>query len=545
MKKYIDIKNENIEKIIKIVLMFSCPFLTLLLSNRFEKIHILIGMVLSFLIFSYYAIRKLTIKRINTTKLISSILIASYMIKCYFEYINTNKGFIFSAFHFFHMYIRYGLMVRLVGIAAVFSLIYFVYVFIDKLIPKVLKFLKNFTKLEKKYFIIVIIVSTILSVFINHYTSAFGVAKNQNGTFLYDIIYVSDSGRIVQDDAYFNPSNCLNDVRQPLFGIFALPFSVPAKILSEFCFFLPSGMAYATIMMIIQCLLVAVTFIMIGRLLNLEEKYKKYLYMFLHTCFYIVLWSLVLEQYAVAVFYLMLALYNYFQKREKINYAYVGAVGTLITSGIIFPVITKFKNIKQWIKDAFKCFTIFLSLLIIGGQAPQLFTVYDWFKHLIHNHAGLKISFASKVKQFLEFVKGMLIATGGETIKAGTRFNYHLIPVSSFWYIGIIILVLCVIGYILNRKEKFAKVCMLWIIFSFFVTVVVGWGAKEQCLALYGLYFSWAYLVLIFLLLKKIFKKYRWFKVVVVTLSIVVLAFTIKEFVSILAFAIKYYRVTI
>ena len=51
--------------------------------------------------------------------------------------------------------------------------------------------------------------------------------------------------------------------------------------------------------------------------------------------------------------------YNY----EGVNYAYIGATGTLITSGILFPLITKFKNVKQYPKDILKC--LFIPLYII------------------------------------------------------------------------------------------------------------------------------------------------------------------------------------
>ena len=82
---------------------------------------------------------------------------------------------------------------------------------------------------------------------------------------------------------------------------------------------------------------------------------------------------------------------------------------------------------------------------------------------------------------------------------------------------------------------------MLWILFSFLVTVLIGWGTKEKCLVLYGLYFSWAYLGLIFMLLKKVFKKYNIFKIVIIVLSFLILLISLREFINILRFAVRYY----
>ncbi len=542
MKQYLKITNKKIEMLIKLILVFSCPFLTCILSNRFEKVEILIGMILAFLIFGYIVFKKVKIKKINTKKLIISIFIAFYMINVLLDYCDTNKSFIISAFHFFNIFISDGIMIKLVGIAASFALIYFVYIFLENIGPKVIKFFKGFSKSEKLYFLIVIILSTIMSTAISHYTNAFSIPEDNTHVAIYDAIYVSDSGYITAFDAYFNVSNRMNDIRQPLFGIFSLPFSVPAKILSECCFFLPDGYEYETIMMIVQSILISLTIIMIGRMFNLDEKYKKYLYIFFHASFTYILWSFVLEQYVIGTFYLILTLYVYFKNKEQINYVYVGAVGTLITSGIIFPVITKFKNIKQWITNVCKCFMLFISIFIIGGQLPQIFTVGDRFSKLLIENGGMKVGLLDRLQQYFEFIKDIFIAAGGYVKGVDIGFpSYALIPISSFWYLGIVILVLCILGYILNKKEKFAKVCMLWIIFSFFITVVIGYGTQERCLILYALYFSWAYLGLIFMLLKKVFKKYNIFKIVIIVLSFLILLISLREFINILRFAVRYY----
>lgn len=45
-------------------------------------------------------------------------------------------------------------------------------------------------------------------------------------------------------------------------------------------------------------------------------------------------------------------------KKDEINNAYIAAVGTLSTSVVLFPLITKYDNFKNWFKKVFECFKI-------------------------------------------------------------------------------------------------------------------------------------------------------------------------------------------
>ena len=536
----IKINNKKIETLIKIILCLSCPVLTLLISNRYTGKVTLAGIILSFIIFTFIVFKKIKIKNIDIKKLICSIFISGYMIKRFFPFCETNIDLVTNTLSMLHISINKYLLNSLIGIGSSFSLIFFIYIFIDKILPKIIDFLKNLTKTEKTYLIIIVTIGAVLTIIMNYFTNIFTLPKYENGFEpLFDTIYVSDTGYLVHYDAYFNISNSMNDIRQPLFGVFAIPFSTVAKIISEVCFFMREGYEYANMMQIMQFILIGIIIIMIARMLNLEEKYKPYLYLLLSCSYYFIIWTLVLEQYVIATFYLILALYIYMNKKMKINYLYTGAVGTLIVSGIIFPVITKFKNIKQWIKDVFKCFLAFMSIIIIGGQFPQVIDSYKSISHLIEGHGGLDISFTNKLQQFFEFVKGMFLPTSGTVTNLD---KYKLDPISSLWYLGIVILILCVLGFILNRKNKFAKISLLWIIFSFFITVIIGWGTREKCLILYGLYFSWAYLSLIFLLLKKVIKNYNIFKFTTITLSMIMLILSSMEVINILEFGMKCFR---
>lgn len=414
------------------------------------------------------------------------------------------------------------------GILALPALIFIVYKFIELVIPKVKKFITTLTTAEKNYIQIILVISVVLTFFTIHITDAFCKPN------ALDVIYTTDSADLMLKDVYCNVSHNENDLRQPLFGIFALPFGIIARFISEFVFFVPSEYAYEAVMTVFQFLITTITTILIARLMKIEEKDKKYLYMLFSLSFPYIIFNLVLEQYAIAVFYLILTVY-WFKNCDGVNYAYIGATGTLITSGILFPLITKYKNIKQYIKDIIMCAGIFVAILIIGGQFTQIVTFKYTLTSLMKFAKPLPL--IDKTYQFLNFVQAIFFSCKGQIV----GYRYLLQPVETASIVGIVLLVIMVISTIINRKEFMAKVSFAWVLFSILVLVVVGWGTTENGLILYTLYFAWAYLCLYYLFLNKICKNRKIF-IALLIITVIAMAFlNLKEFLNIMLFAIKYH----
>ncbi|MBQ9011147.1 MAG: hypothetical protein IJ093_00665, partial [Bacilli bacterium] len=320
----------------------------------------------------------------------------------------------------------------------------------------------------------------------------------------------------------------------------ALHFSIPAKILGDVFFFFPNDYAYEIILTIGQYILLAITTIMLGRMLKLSEDDKKYFYLLISCSFPYILFSFLLEQYVIALFYLILTFYYHWSKPEKTNYLYIGAVGTLITSGIVFPVITKFKNLKNWITSVFKCFLAFVAVLIVAGQLPQIFELVDKFNSLFGDFSHSS-TLSDKLYQFTHFIKGIFLANPGHYETIFFHPSYQLIHFTNVSLVGIGLFILCIVGFILNKNNKMALISLLWIGFSILILFVLGWGTAENGLVLYSLYFAWAYLILYFLFFKTIFKKKIIFKICIIVSCAIMLIFNINEFLKILKFALIYY----
>lgn len=532
--------NKNLTIIAKILISISVFFLTLILTNNILYIkngfiYTLTNSFLAMVILFIILFKSSEEIKINKKILIISSFIALYSMKFFIE-LNINNLLLIieklSAMKF------QNILIFFVGFIALPACVFFIYLFIENLFPKVKKFFKKMNNTEKKYLIIMSIIAILFSIFVCLTTTAFTKPTLNKTLRLYDVIYTSDSGALSSEDAFIYMSHAENDIRQPLFGLFAYPFSIIAHFFSNFIFFIPHNQSYEMVMIIIQFLLTTITTIMLSRLLNLKEEHKKYFYVLFSVSFPYMLFNLVLEQYVIALFYLILTIYIYFNYKG-INYAYIGAVGTLLTSGIIFSLITKFKSIKKWIKDVFKCFIAFVATLIFSGQFVQVFKLNDKVTQL-SEFAG-KISIQDKIYRFTEFVNSIFFSSPGKIVNESTIPTYQLILPNKISYIGVVIFIVMIVSFVLNRKNKIAKLSFLWVLFSVVILFIIGWGMPENGLILYSLYFSWSYLLLYFLLIEKITKKETLFRIIMISTIAVMFCFNFYELLKILLFAIKFY----
>lgn len=529
-------KKKNTNKMIMILFIISCPFLTILLSNRYSLMNTIVGAFFSFIIAIIIGIKYIYKKKFNNKIFIISTLLSLYIIKFYISIENKcinqlttiikkqykinlgNNNYIIFAF------------------LAFFSFSIFIYFFIEKIVPIIKKFLKGLSKTEKKYLIIILVIGAIVSYILPYITSAFFIPNDGNKTRIYDVIYTSDTGAIVKYDAYFNVSYDENDIRQPLFGVFALPISITGKILS---LFILHKYSYIVAMTFLQFILLSLSIIMIARMLKIKEKEKKWFYLIISLTFPYLLFSILLEQYVISLSYLIITCYIFFETKFKKNYMYVGSVGTMIISGVLIPMISKTKKISQIIYDILKCFYVFVAFTVISGQLPQLFIVDKTLNRLLTNFAR-KLTFNEKLYQFTYFIKSSFIGPKG-FIREGVFTSYQLLYPSHLSKIGVAIFIVAIIGFILNRKNKFAQFCLGWIFLSIIVLLIIGWGTTENGLILYSLYFSFAYVSLIYLFLRRIIKNNTLFTAAIISISFIILILNLSELYNIFSFAIKYY----
>lgn len=424
-----------------------------------------------------------------------------------------------------------------VGIAAValFALCTLFYVAIDRILLEADRRFRAADKVEKRYFLIAGLAAAVLIACVYSLTNAFTDAGIP-----YDVVYTADSGMLLRDNTFFNINAFQNDIRQPLFGVFAMPFDIAARLLSKVLFFVPN--AYVILLGILQAALLLFCFTVLARLLRLEGL-KKALFLALVTVSYpTMLFLFTVEQYIFSLFWVILLVEAYCEDASGRELKWVAATGSLLTSGALVFLLPYKKSFRSVLIELLKAGGLLLAFLAVFGQLPLLYSAAASVRELM-SFSGAGIGLGDRLLQFVNFVSTCAVSPlAGIDTASYQHASYQLSPVGSINPTGVILLALAVAGFVLNHKSKLARVSFGWVIFSFALLGLVGWGTAENGLVLYTLYFSWAYLVLAFLALTAITKKWKTAQSVVLSgIAATMLVFNAVSILQIILFGIRYY----
>ena len=118
-----------------------------------------------------------------------------------------------------------------------------------------------------------------------------------------------------------------------------------------------------------------------------------------------------------------------------------------------------------------------------------------------------------------------------------------LIP-TGFSVLGLTVLALSLISFLVNRKDPACKAAFLWLIFSFAILFLLGWGTQENGLVLYTLYFGWAVWVLLMKLFQRLHERIPHFlSIAGILILVVFLAVNLPALWQLLSFAFSYYPI--
>ena len=406
------------------------------------------------------------------------------------------------------------------------------------------KIYANLCKSEKVFIIICCVLSVICLTYIYNQTTVFYRPYNDsNGATFYGVLYSADSSLEVggNSDSNISVGAEENDIRQPLFGVFALPFATLSLALSKILFFIPNS--YPIILQIIQILSLQISFILLAKLLKLN-KISHVLFLLLMLLRYpSFFFTLTLEQYIFPTFWLMVFIYAALSEGENQDehVYFIAASGSLLTSSAFFPLLfinNKDKAFNLLSKVLLKA----LAILIILGRFFILPHSVITIPALLNNFGGSKISFTDKLLQFINFVASCIITPATSVSLVNDRFKYGLSAVDTVNIIGVVLIALALLGFALNYKNKLAQVCISWIGFSFVLLAIVGWGSKENCMLLYTLYFSWAFVTLAVLAFERLFAKLNVVRYSLYSAFIVALLYVnLPGICDVISFGIKYY----
>lgn len=428
------------------------------------------------------------------------------------------------------------LCVMIGGLAALLAVYALTYAVVSRFsIQKIAEAVRSAEPAERFYVVAGLILFTVLIIAAYSSTSVFYSMKDD-----YNIIFTTDSPTLIRNDAFFMMNASENDLRQPLFALVTIPFSILAKMLAALLFFVPNIYLIALQLMLVAMLLVMAVLIL--RMLELRDKLSRIAFLALYSLtFPVLMYSMVVEQYIPSTFMAVLAIYITMYQKKKSPALLALASGTLLTNAVLVPFATFESKPSQWIRAMCKVAAAFLVMCVFCCKLP---TLLDGVKSLTNyvQYTGMSaenpVRFIDTLYQFTVFIKNCFIAPVTTTVaeplmtlgSAGalssiivTRLALTQPPGIDWAGVGLLALAAC--GFVLNRKQLFVKLCGLWCLMAAGFLLALGWSAPENGMILYSLYFSWAFFSLIFKLFDRIFENHKPVKYILYCVALIVLVY--------------------
>jgi len=298
----------------------------------------------------------------------------------------------------------------------------------------------------------------------------------------------------------------------------------------------------------IQILLLFVSQFMLARMLRLDAV-KRICFMLLSCCTYAyILFSLMMEQYLVSCFWLILCVYVTAERGRAERLPFWGAGGSLLTSAILLPAMSEkspFRDFKGWFMDMLKYGLEFAALFLAFCRMDVVFELYSRLVYF-GSFTGKAITMGDKLRQYTDFVCNIFSAPDAGPCMAFGHISWQLNEQTGIRIAGIAILVLVLVSAVWNREKRSSRLAIFWVGFSVVMLLGLGWGTQENGLILYSLYFGWAFLVLLWQLAEKIGEtlKLRWFvPALSLAAAAALLLINVPAVMAMLDFAVTHYPV--
>lgn len=430
-----------------------------------------------------------------------------------------------------------GILTAVAAVLSLFAFFTLFYFFIGTAVKFVQSWRTRADAIDRRYLLVCAVIALIAIPVLYLMTNVF----YSNGH-SYDVVYTSDTTELIETNAYLNISAYQNDVRQPLFGLFSMPFAVAATLVSKLLFFIPN--AYPIILGVMQAVLLFFCWVLLANMLRLQSGAKILFLVIAAATYPALLFALNMEQYVFALFWVILLIYASIENLEQREFFFLASAGSLLTSGVFFPLLPYPKGFKAKLVKLVQTGLIFLALVVVFGQLPLLKNAVSSISELLR-FSGTKTAFSDKLLQFFNFVATCFVRPmAGADVSAYGYASYQLLPVTQFSIPGAVFLAAAAAGFALNAKDRFAQICAIWVLFSFVLLCLFGWGTAENGLVLYTLYFSWAYVSLVFLAAEKLLKKWKTARYILYSAgAAALLSVNLFGIAEIVAFGLRYYPV--
>ena len=510
--------------VLSIVFFFSGVTLTFLWSiSPMPVIYYLAAMVISGIIWGYVAFKYHIVDKALKNRCKCDVVLA----------IIVSVVFILANDHHIN-----ELSLPVITFSAFSLCLVFIYV-LGRIRNSVIDFFRGLEKHERIFLAVGSTVFAVIIIILFNQTNVFYLPF-RNGTYrYYDVIYSTDTGAIVDSNCYLYPGAPENDFRQPLFGIFAMPFALLATFVS---YMIPLAYSYPLCLNITQNILLFITLLLLSRMLEVSKTTQIYFLLLSTVTFPFMLFALNMEQYIFAVFWTILLIYNNYTTRKTNLTLSVAATGSLLTSAILIPpLLILNKEFRGIVKKGLKMLLMFFAVFICGGMT---YLIYDFNSFIMLKRFAAIHGFIEKFIQFTHFTGSCLIAPCSRIISDGDHILYRLCAMQTVNMAGIIVLGLSVLSGYLFRRKYIAQISIYWIAFAFVLICLFGWGTAENGVVLYSLYFFWAFIILFILLIDKLMCNTKYSRhIVFCVLFLALMVYNMIKMLDMINFGIAFYPV--
>lgn len=357
----------------------------------------------------------------------------------------------------------------------------------------------------------------------------------------YDVLYTADSPYLLKGNTWLNLTFAENDLRQPLFAVFAAPFMGGVYALAQL---LPSGSwLNPWLLNLPQLGLLVLSFYMLSALLAAKAGAPRLaITVSLCALYPSLLFSLMMEQYIVAVFWLLLFVYMAVEELPGRGGVLVAAAGSLLTSAAMLPALWRWdkpRPVRRALLQSLAAAGLGAFLILVCFRLDVVLNLATSVENL-SSYTGGNISLMGRMRQYIGFAAGCFEPPLAEETMALGYPSWQLLRAEGIRPDGVAVLCLCALGAFWGRRERLVQISAWWCLFSVLLLVGMGWGTAENGLILYGLYFSWAFYVLV---RRAIVQPGRWQTAADWLLALFLLVLNVPGMAALLGFAVNSYPV--
>lgn len=425
----------------------------------------------------------------------------------------------------------------LFAVVAFIALFFWLYWFTDRSFSFIAEWYRGSDRAERIFLLAGCVAAIVAIAAVYSSTTAFFGSKEP-----YDVVYTADSSQLVSSNAYFYIDAYENDIRQPLFGVFSMPFAAAAMIAGKALFFVPN--AYPIVLGAVQAFLLLLGFTLLSRVLALHGAEKILFLCLLAFSYPTMLFLFTAEQYIFALFWVLLLVYAWHEKKQASEIPFLAAAGSLLTSGVLFPLLFEDINARRNLRRLAAAVVSFAAFFIVFGRVPLLNSTIGKLKEMA-SFSGDSLPLGDRLLQYLNFVSTCLVRPcAGVDYHTFSHVSFQLNAVTRVNVFGAVVIVAALAGTALAFRERIVRLSACWAAFSFLILCVAGWGTSENGLVLYTLYFSWAFVILLFVLVRRLLRRFDALRISSMAAAAALLVFfNFSGMGELVRFAVQYYPV--